>query len=174
MSDFKTAYGPKDRVKIGFTTKGRTRQNFKAECDINNIMARFRKTGVLDFTTRYQAQYADVSSVDFTRAMNMVAQAKSMFFAMPAHVRDRFGNKPESFLAFVQNPNNKEEARALGLLKPEDGGGAVRESSELVQENAARGGVRQAQGRADVPGDAAGGGASAVRAVESSAGPGKA
>lgn len=117
--DFKTAYGPKRRVSLSFPTKGRTRQSFKAECDINNIMSRFRKTGVLDFTSRYEAQYGDVTAVDFTAAMNTVAQARGMFFAMPAHIRDRFGNKPENFLAFVQNPANKDEARHLGLLKPE-------------------------------------------------------
>lgn len=116
---FHSAYSKKDRLQLTFSGPGRTKQNFKAECDINNIMARFKKTGVLEFTSRYQPQYADVTAIDYVTMQNQVAQAKSMFFAMPAHVRDRFQNKPEAFLEFVQNPNNKDEARALGLLKPE-------------------------------------------------------
>lgn len=119
MSNFISAYGPKTKVAITFEGKGRTRQSFKAECDINTIMARFKKTGVMDFTSRYQPRYADVTAADFTKSMHVVAEARSMFFAMPAHIRDRFENKPEAFLEFVQNPNNKEEARALGLLRPE-------------------------------------------------------
>lgn len=115
---FLTAYGPKERVQITFTGPGRTKQSFKAESDINNIMARFKKTGVIDFATRYQARYADVSAMDFMECMQTVANAKSMFFSMPAHVRDRFENKPELFLDFVQNPANQQEARELGLLKP--------------------------------------------------------
>lgn len=119
MPTFHSAYSTKDRHQLTFNGPGRTKQSFKAECDINNIMSRFRKTGVLDFTTRYQAQYADVTGVDFVKAMQTVATAHSMFHAMPAHIRDYFENRPENFLTFVQNPANKEEARALGLLKPE-------------------------------------------------------
>lgn len=117
----RSAYGPKLKVQhITPEGEGRTKQSFKAECDVNNIMARFQKTGVLDFASRYQAQYGDVSGVNFADAIKLVADAKSMFHEMPARVRDRFGNDPATFLDFVNNPNNRDEARALGLLKPEE------------------------------------------------------
>lgn len=115
-----TAYGPHLKVNITFSGKGRTKQSFKAECDINNILARFKRTGVIEFTSKYQAQYGDVTALDFTEAMHTIATAKSMFHDMPSHLRARFKNDPAEFLAFVDNPANKEEARALGLLKPEE------------------------------------------------------
>lgn len=115
---FRTAYGPKLKVQHHTPPNtGRTKQSFKDECDINKIMSRFEKTGVLDFATRYEPRYADVTGVSFSAAMDVVAQANSMFHAMPARVRDRFQNDPGKFFDFVQNPNNREEAEALGLLK---------------------------------------------------------
>lgn len=120
MIPFKTAYGPKLKISMDFSaSKDRTKQSFKAECDINTIMARARKTGVIDFANRYQPQYADVTGHTYQAAQDTIARAKGMFFSMPAHVRDRFENNPRDFLAWIQNPNNQAEARTLGLMKPE-------------------------------------------------------
>lgn len=120
MANIISAYAPKLKVSTAFPPEeGRTKQSFKAECDINNIMARFQKTGVLAFANQHEARYGDVTGVDFAEAMRIVADARSMFADMPARLRDRFQNDPARFLEFVQNPANKEEARALGLLKPE-------------------------------------------------------
>lgn len=117
----RTAYGPKLKVQlITPEGEGRTKQSFKQECDVNHIMARFQKTGVLDFASRYEAQYGDVSGVNFTAAMQVIADAKTMFNEMPARVRDRFRNDPAKFLDFINNPLNKDEARELGLLKAEE------------------------------------------------------
>lgn len=117
--DILSAYGPHLKVNITFSGKGRTKQSFKAECDINTILARFKRTGVIEFTNKHQPQYGDVTAIDFTEAMHTVATAKSMFHDMPSHLRARFKNDPAEFLAFVENPANKDEARELGLLKPE-------------------------------------------------------
>lgn len=121
-SPFLSAYGPKPRLHaLQFPESegphGRTKQSFKDESDINNIMARYNKTGVLEYTARYQPRYADVTGADFTSSMQKVALAKSMFNALPAFVRDRFSNDPARFLEFVQNPANEAEAIELGLLK---------------------------------------------------------
>lgn len=118
MVNFVTAYGPKQKVTLTCTTPGRTKQQFKAECDINNIVSRFLKTGVMDFVNKHQPQYGDVTGLDFRGALDIVARAEEMFRAMPARQRARFENEPAQFLDFIQNPANAEEARALGLLKP--------------------------------------------------------
>lgn len=116
---FRTAYGPKLIVKTDVSGQDRTKQAFKAECDINQIMARYQKTGVLDFAAKHEPQYADCTGADFQRGMEIIANAKSMFEDMPSKLRLRFENDPAKFLDFVQNPENREEARELGLLKPE-------------------------------------------------------
>lgn len=115
---FITAYGPKVKQQLicepGF---GRTKQSFKDECDINNILKRFQKTGVLDFVNKHAAQYGDVIGADFQSAMNIIAQANSMFADLPAHLRTRFENDPAQFLDFVADEKNRPEALELGLLK---------------------------------------------------------
>lgn len=114
----RTAYGPKLKISESFTTVGRTKQSFKAECDINNIMARFLKTGLLDFVQKNEPRYLDTSGFDYQSAAFKVAGAKSMFNELPARVRERFDNEPANFLYFMADERNREEAQQLGLLKP--------------------------------------------------------
>lgn len=120
-SRFITSYGPKIKVSLTFPEgNGRTKQSHKDECDINQIMARYQKTGILDFTAKHEAQYGDVVGLDFQRGLEIIGQAKAMFADMPSKLRARFSNDPGEFLDFVQDPENREEARRLGLLKPEE------------------------------------------------------
>lgn len=119
-SPFITAYGPKNRTLLCFPpTEGRTKQSHKAECDINVIMSRYMQTGVIDFVTKHQPHYGDVTALDFTTAMNQIAQAQSMFHDLPSAVRNRFENNPALFLDFIQDPRNKAEAHEMGLLRPD-------------------------------------------------------
>lgn len=95
----------------------KTRQEFANECDINTIMGRYAVTGVLDYVNKHQPTFEDVSSLDFTNAMQTVAAARSAFYDLPASVRDRFDNEPAFMLGFLENPQNREEAIELGLVK---------------------------------------------------------
>lgn len=114
---FKTAYGPKLRVRYQPPSAvGLTKQSFKAECDINNIMARYLKTGVLEHVRTAVGAYLDVTGADFQSAQNLVAGAKSMFHMLPSAIRTKFDNNPAEFLKYMENPANAPEARELGLL----------------------------------------------------------
>ena len=95
-----------------------TQQQFKEESDINTIVNRFLKSGVLP-TPVNMPQYVDYEGVfDFQSAMNVVRQADENFMRMDANVRARFNNSPQEFLEFFGNPNNSEEAIRLGLALP--------------------------------------------------------
>lgn len=112
---FLSAYSPKRKISITFPTEGRTKQSFKAECDINTIMARYMKTGLLEHVRADVAQYLDVTGADYQDAQNLVAGAKSMFHSLPSHIRSKFENDPAQLLAFMENPANAAEAVKLGL-----------------------------------------------------------
>lgn len=117
---FVTAYGPKRHAPLSFPEKGgRTRQEFRAECDINVIMRRYQQTGVLEFTNKREAQYADVTGHDYQTAMDLVANARTAFEELPSSIRARFNNDPGELLDFVHDPESYDEAVELGLLKPE-------------------------------------------------------
>lgn len=93
-----------------------TQQNFKEECDINNIMRRFEKTGELPNMIRQNPVYGDFSDVPtFTEAMNTVIRANEQFDALSSKIRAQFNNDPAEFLAFVHDPKNNEELVKMGL-----------------------------------------------------------
>lgn len=96
-----------------------TKQSMAAECDINNIMRKFVKTGAVAHVNKHGGHYGDVTALDFRESMEVVRRSKEMFAELPAKLRARFGNDPAAFLAFVQDKKNLPEMRELGLAKPE-------------------------------------------------------
>jgi len=92
-----------------------TQQQFAEEADINTIVDRFMRTGVMPEGVAIPS-YADYDDVfDFQSAQNAIRQAQESFFKMPAELRSRFQNSPQVFLEFFSDPANSEEAIKLGL-----------------------------------------------------------
>lgn len=100
--------------------EGRTRQEFADECDVNQVMARFEKTGQLPNFGGQAPQYLDVSEVpDLITALNVVEAAKAAFMTLPARTRAEFDNDPVKFVAFAEDPGNLDRMREWGLAPPE-------------------------------------------------------
>lgn len=105
-------------------------QQFKDECDINNIMERFGLTGELP-ASPLPPQYGDFSGVlDYHSAMNAVLAAQDAFAELPATMRARFENDPYQLIRFLDDPNNRDEALALGLIDSKEPRAAMPEPSE--------------------------------------------
>lgn len=97
----------------------RTKQSFKDECDINVIVAKYIRTGVIDprSLNAREAMFADVTDVpSYQEALNVVRAAQEGFEALPAKIRDRFENDPAQLLGFMGDPKNEAEAIELGLI----------------------------------------------------------
>lgn len=108
------------RVQIDFSKEPVvTQQHCKDECDINFILNRYARTGELPTNINPKvASYADCSSIpNYRDSMEQVLKAQSMFDSLPSKIRKRFGNDPVAFLEFVNNPDNQNEAYALGLAE---------------------------------------------------------
>ena len=116
---FRTAYGVRVAQQISFPADGRTKQAHKDETDINKILRQYMKTGNINHLNLHGSQYGFATGDDFLESMNIVTKANEMFLDLPSEVRTRFDNNPEQFLDFVQNPENLEELRKLGLAHPE-------------------------------------------------------
>jgi phage internal scaffolding protein len=117
------------RVKWMPEGESKTQQNFKKTCDVNAILARYSKTGVLDHVRSVQGSYGDFSNVGgYQEALMRVQAAQQAFDALPAKIRKRFDNNPEELLAFVSDRKNMKEAVSLGLIEMvEDKGAPVGE-----------------------------------------------
>lgn len=93
-----------------------TQQQFKEQCDINNIIKQYAQTGELPLSKKV-GQFLDVSNVqDYQTALNTVYEAQHAFDALPSNIRSRFENDPNQLIAFIEDDANHEEALQLGLL----------------------------------------------------------
>lgn len=124
MVKFNSAYSGPISCSLEFTEPSLTKQSFKEECDINNILKRANRMLGQHFLDSYSgyvsARFEDVSGlVDLHTAHAQLDEAIGVFGAMPATLRERFANDPMNMIEFLSNPNNKDEARKLGMLKPE-------------------------------------------------------
>lgn len=101
-------------------TVSMTKQSFAAECDFNNIMAKYVKTGVLPENVKNPASaiYADVSDMpSYMEAQQVIINAGRAFASLSSDVRDYFANDPVRFLDFMDNlDKNRDMAVKLGLV----------------------------------------------------------
>lgn len=110
-------------TSLKFTDPSLTKQSFKDECDINYIVAKFAKTGVLDHEALVKPKFGDFLGVtDYQTALNQVIEAEEAFDALPAKVRSRFKNQPVEFLEFCSDEKNYDEMVELGLIEPSKSG----------------------------------------------------
>ncbi len=104
------------RVPKHFHLPSRTKQSFRDECNINNIMSKYMKNGLLTHINDHKGRYEDLpNNIDFHEAMNSVRSAETAFASLTSEIRYQFNNDPGLFLEFVMDPDNIEEINALGL-----------------------------------------------------------
>lgn len=105
------------RVQKFFRTPSRTKQSFKAESDINSIVAKYQRTGLVTNISGKKPFYGDVSSVpDYQDALALVAHAQDQFSKLPAKLRERLGNDPEGLVRYLSDESNWDDAVKLGLM----------------------------------------------------------
>ncbi|WNK13421.1 MAG: internal scaffolding protein [Microvirus sp.] len=95
---------------------GMTRQEFSDECDINTIMERYEKAGVVSHVNHATPAYLDTTLYKGLQAsMDAFKEAQSAFLALPANVRKEFDNDPQRFVDFAVDGSNIERMREWGL-----------------------------------------------------------
>ena len=86
-----------------------------AELDVNQIIRRAQKSGILPGVDAERV-YADVSeSQDYQSALNLILKANEQFMSLEAELRAKFDNDPAKFMDYVHNPKNVDEMVKLGL-----------------------------------------------------------
>jgi phage internal scaffolding protein len=88
------------------------------ETDINLIMARAQRDGVITHARTHGAHYGDYSGWDYQTALNTIRNGQEMFDALPSSIRDYFKNDPARFMDYVQDPDNREKLHLLGIANP--------------------------------------------------------
>lgn len=100
-------------------TPSRTQQQFKEECDVNNILRHYVNTGVLNHVSQVPPEFGDYSQMpdDYGEAIALIKKSEEDFALLPSEVRVRFDNKPVNLINFLQDEKNRDEAVKLGLVK---------------------------------------------------------
>lgn len=108
-----------DRCYKDCSEGGRTKMSMADECNINLIMARHKKTGLVSHVAAVQPEYGDFNNAtDYQNACNAIIAADQAFESLPADVRKEMDNDPGQFLDFMADPDNEDRAIELGLLPP--------------------------------------------------------
>jgi len=94
-----------------------TQQQFAKDCDVNNIIAKYKKTGsVTHVRNRTEGVYANLVDIpDYAEALQQIIHANETFGELPAQTRARFANDPQLLIEFLKDPKNDEQAIELGL-----------------------------------------------------------
>lgn len=113
---FNTKAHKRRRVPARVTGPGLTEQQHKDEVKVSNILAKYRKTGVMPHVHQYKGTYANfIGHPDFEEAQRAVAAANSMFETLPARVRANFNNNAGEFVHFMNQQDNREAIVEMGL-----------------------------------------------------------
>lgn len=121
----KNRYSAKDSKPLCFSKNNpksvsRTQQHFAKSANINNIMKKYRTSGLLTdpsiIPTR-KPMFGDFSNVgSFMEAQNLIIEVNNYFNSLPADVRMKFNNNIRELEAFIADPANAKEAQELGLF----------------------------------------------------------
>lgn len=104
------------RVQIKIPKESPVEQHHAKRQNINTIMARYRKTGLLPNRVTHPT-YGDFSGIpDFQEAQQRIAKAEQDFLDLPAEIRSRFRNDVGELLDFINRPENEQEAVRMGLI----------------------------------------------------------
>ncbi len=115
-----SAHFPHPRITLDTGTISKTLQSPTAETDINFIMKKYEKTGLITHLSTHKGKYGNfLPAVDYHEAANSLILANDMFMSLPAGIRTRFDNDPAKFLEFAQDPENVDELIEMGLAKRE-------------------------------------------------------
>lgn len=98
----------------------RVEQSAAIETDLNELLRPAIEKGLLRHSLKFEGEYDDIPVASYEEAQIIIAEAKSMYEELPSQIRKRFDG-PKGLLEFVQNPNNVNEMKELGILKGNDG-----------------------------------------------------
>lgn len=104
MSKLRHAYSPSQGGVTTFQGKSKTKQSFKDECDVNNIVKRhYSPGGEFDVVKFSEAIVELPDNLNYHEALNQVIAADQAFLELPSEIRSVHENDPGKFLAFMES-----------------------------------------------------------------------
>jgi len=94
----------RSKFGLSFNKPSLTKQSEKNSCDINKIVQKYIKTGVMPHVRNsVELLYLDATAIpDYQSALNIVIESEASFNSLPAQVRAHFDNDPAKFVSAFQ------------------------------------------------------------------------
>ena len=104
-----------ERVVYVSEKPSRAKQEFQKECDINNILDKYKKTGVVTHLNTRSPDYGCAPDMDLREAIEVAKRANQQFLELPSKLRNHFQNDVQSFIEAVADPEQHDKLFELGL-----------------------------------------------------------
>lgn len=136
---FRTQFSKK-RKSIGVDCQvepSMTHPEFRDECDINLVVARYLKTGdsALLKSREAFARYGDFTQVpDFQDMLDKTASAREAFGHLDSKTREAFDNDPQKLISAVSDPLKADMFVHLGLATKREVSPSVEETKAIKAE----------------------------------------
>lgn len=110
-----------DKGRVRVRTKNmqntRTHQEFKDEVNVNSIIRKYQRTGMLTHVRENPGVYMDLTDIgDYQEAAQKVVDANTTFNSLSSELRKKFNNDPQNLINYLEDPKNLDEAQELGLV----------------------------------------------------------
>lgn len=116
----RTQYTKAPDVGLKFKGKSLTKQAFKNECDINNVIKKYQSGGMITHISNKPLKYGDSPSLDFQQTQLALAAANSLFENLPSDKRGIFDSVSD-FIEKIGNPDFRDQLIQEGILQAPEG-----------------------------------------------------
>jgi phage internal scaffolding protein len=94
----------------------KTQQQFKDECNVNNIIAKYKKGVPITHLNNKTGVYADFTEIgSYQEALGKVIEADKAFNDLPSTLRSKFHNSPQELIDYLNDKDKIQESIELGL-----------------------------------------------------------
>ncbi len=119
-TDTRSHLNNRKRVQVHFQNPSLTKQYFKDECDINNIVNKFQETGNIPLQNNMDPQYGDAPDLDLKTALDLVHNLNAEFNDLNLDIQEKFGHDPKKYAQFLSNYEISPESFDSGLNQNSD------------------------------------------------------
>lgn len=128
----RTPKAPRHRVVLDCSNSpSMTKQAHRDECDINQIIARFDRTGLITHLKTNPGEYLDVAEVGtYREALHRVRAVEGAFYALSAEDRAKFDNSPARYLDWASQERTEDDEPLAAPPTPDEQPAVTQPASE--------------------------------------------
>lgn len=91
----------------------KTEQHHKALSDVNNIVNKYRRSGIIEHGNAQEPVYLDCTGIDYRTMMDKLVNVQRSFNRLPAKERLRFANDPALYLMELERLEQEKKMKEV-------------------------------------------------------------